>query len=76
MSFEASDAERNGFAIWSKRLERGRFPPSFSTECRIAAHAIEAAQLALILQGIDLAGARHRPRWEPSAKESYATLNP
>lgn len=57
--------DRNGFAMWSKRLERGRFRPSFSRDGRLAAAAIEAAELALILEGIDLAGARRRPRWEP-----------
>jgi transposase len=58
--------DRNGFAMWTKRLERGRFLPTFSTDGRLSASAIEAAELALILQGIDLAGARRRPRWEPA----------
>jgi transposase len=57
--------DRNGFAMWTKRLERGRFHPTFSTDGRLSARAIEAADLALILEGIDLAGARRRPRWEP-----------
>ena len=48
------------------RLERGRFHPSFSTDGRLSASAIDAADLALILEGIDLAGARRRPRWEPA----------
>jgi hypothetical protein len=26
---------------------------------------MEAAELALVVEGIDLAGARRRPRWEP-----------
>jgi len=26
---------------------------------------MEAAELALLLEGIDLLGARRRPRWEP-----------
>jgi transposase len=56
--------DRNGFAMWTKRLERGRFCPTF-TNGRLGATAIEAAQLALIVEGIDLAGARYRPRWEP-----------
>lgn len=71
--------DRNGFAMWSKRLERGRFRPPFSRDGRLSANAIEFAQLALILEGIDLAGARHRPRWQPRAqvqKESFAVLNP
>src|SRR5262245_37617265 len=70
--------DRNGFAIWSKRLERGKFRPTFSPEGGLAAHAIEAAQLALILEGIGLAGARHRQRWEPSKpahKKPIAALN-
>lgn len=58
--------DRNGFAMWTKRLERGRFHPAFSAEGRLAASAIEAADLALILEGIDLAGARRRSRWEPT----------
>jgi transposase len=53
------------FGVRYKRLERGRFHPTFSTDGRLSASAIEAADLALILEGIDLAGARRRPRWEP-----------
>ena len=47
------------------RLERGRFHPSFGADGRLSARAVEASELALILEGIDLAGARRRPRWEP-----------
>ncbi len=57
--------DRNGFALWAKRLERGRFHPSFGADGRLSARAVEASELALILEGIDLAGARRRPRWEP-----------
>ena len=57
--------DRNGFAMWTKRLESGRFRPSFSPDGRLAATTIEAAELALIMEGIDLAGARRRPRWQP-----------
>jgi hypothetical protein len=52
--------------LTTKRLERGRFHPSFSADGRLSASAIDAADLALILEGIDLAGARRRPRWEPA----------
>jgi transposase len=58
--------DRNGFAMWTKRLERGTFHPTFSADGTLSARAIEAAELALILEGIDLAGARRRPRWEPA----------
>lgn len=57
--------DRNGFAIWSKRLERGRFHPVFSADGRLSASAVEAAELGLILEGLDLEGARRRPRWTP-----------
>jgi transposase len=57
--------DRNGIAMWTKRLERGRFCPTFSADGRLAAAPIEAAELALIVEGIDLAGARRRPRWQP-----------
>jgi transposase len=55
--------DRNGFAMWTKRLERGRFRVPRSADGMLA---IEAAELGLIVEGIDLAGARRRPRWHPS----------
>jgi transposase len=65
--------DRNGFAMWTKRLERGRFNPPLSADGRLGHSAIEAAELALVLEGIDLIGARRRPRWEP--KRSNASTN-
>jgi Transposase C of IS166 homeodomain len=41
--------------MWTKRLERGRFRPAFSVDGTITTTAIEAAELALIVEGIDLA---------------------
>jgi transposase len=60
--------DRDGIAMWSKRLERGRFRPTFSDDGRLSANAVEWAELALVLEGIDLADARRRPRWEPMKK--------
>jgi transposase len=57
--------DRNGFAMWTKRIERGRFHAPFAEDGVLRARALEAADLALIVEGIDLAGARRRPRWEP-----------
>jgi hypothetical protein len=54
--------------MWSKRLERGRFRPAFTADGRLAASAVESAELALVLEGIDLAGARRRPRWQPAQR--------
>jgi hypothetical protein len=56
--------DRNGFAMW--RFERGRFRPVFSPDGKLAADATEAAELALIIGGLDLSGARRRPRWQPT----------
>jgi transposase len=67
--------DRNGFALWQKRLEQGRFRPIFAADGSLAAGAIEAPELALILEGIDLAGARRRPRWKPRrTQENNATI--
>jgi transposase len=66
--------DRNGFAMWTKRLEHGRYRHAFSSDGALASSLIEWADLALIIEGIDLAGARRRPRWEP--KKSHAALNP
>ena len=68
--------DRNGFAMWSKRLERGRFRPAFSPDGKLVANSIESAELSLVLEGIDLAGARRRPRWEPTPRKMNATSNP
>jgi transposase len=57
--------DRNGFAMWTKRLEAGRFRPAFSSDGRLASLPVEAAELALIVEGIDLAGAHRRRRWQP-----------
>jgi len=56
--------DRSGYAMWTKRLEKGRFRPGFSADGRLACTAIEAAELALIIEGIELAGAKRRPRWQ------------
>jgi len=66
--------DRNGFAMWCKRLERGRFHPAFSGDGRLPASAVESAELALVLEGIELAGACRRARWVPS-KKGEITMN-
>jgi transposase len=54
--------DRDGYALWTKRLERGTFHlPEASAE----GIELEAAELALLLGGIDLAGARRRRRFTP-----------
>lgn len=57
--------DRNGFAMWTKRLERGRFHAPLDKEGKLTVKGLEAAELGLILEGLELAGARRRPRWQP-----------
>ena len=58
--------DRDGFALWYKRLERGtfRFPAPSD-----GAHSVEVdhATLTLILQGIDVRDARRQRRYQRSA---------
>jgi transposase len=60
----------NGYWLLSKRLERGCFHLPWELADGPAAHAIESTQLQLILEGIDLRGAHHRPRWIPAPPPS------
>lgn len=53
--------DRNGYCVVAKRLERGTFHLAHANEQDVV--EVEAAELALILEGIDLHGARRRPRW-------------
>lgn len=68
--------DRNGYAMWTKRLERGRFHPTFSSDGRLSASTLESAELALLVEGIDLQGAKRRPRWEPKRTGSLQEPGP
>ncbi len=58
--------DRSGLCIWYKRIEKGRFRLTALDAHRDGQHAeIEAAELMLILEGIDLSGARRRARFNP-----------
>ena len=57
--------DRQGYCLVSKRLERGVFRLPWDRE-KVSSHVqMEAAELALVLEGIDLRGAKRRPRWNP-----------
>jgi len=55
-----------GFCIWFRRLEKGRFRFPEAEGQKVE---VEAAELALMLEGIDLRGARRRVRWKPPRKQ-------
>lgn len=56
--------DRAGFCVYARRLERGTFhlPAAEGRTCL----ELDAAELQLILEGIDLRGAKRRPRWAPT----------
>lgn len=64
--------DRNGYCLVSKRLERGTFRlPWDAQENHERSHVdVEAAELALILEGIDLRGAKRRARWTATGTAS------
>ena len=58
--------DRDGYVLVTKRLEKGTFKTPWSVERgRVI---IEAAELLLVLEGIDLEGAKRRARWSPRAR--------
>lgn len=61
--------DHSGFALFAKRLERGCFclPEVEPGAKRIA---MRAAELALILDGLDLRGAKRRKVWTPATKSA------
>lgn len=62
--------DRDGIAMWTKRLEKGRYRLPQLGETPMS--SLEAAELSLILEGIHLEGAKRRPRWEPKPKRRSA----
>jgi transposase len=55
--------DRTGYAVLAKRLERGTFHLA-KTPAEGATHVtVDAAELTLLLEGIDLSHAKRRRRW-------------
>ncbi len=63
--------DRGGFVLYLKRLERGRFQlPAVNLRTRHV--EMEPAQLAMLLDGIDL-NARRLARWSPASNKRIDT---
>lgn len=60
--------DTDGLAIWYKRLEEGTFgvPTPDRTRLQVGSHglAIRPAELAMLLDGIEVANVRRRPRYQ------------
>lgn len=63
--------DRTGYAILAKRLERGTFRLAKTPAAGATHVTVDAAELTLVLEGIDLSQAKRRRRWthtpEPEA---------
>lgn len=57
--------DRSGLCLYYKRLEKGTFRLSAFESSESQRAEIESAELALILEGIELANAKRRPRFAP-----------
>jgi len=60
--------DSDGYAIWYKRLEEGTFalPPTDATRPTLGTHGVclRPAELAMLLDGIDLANIKRRRRYQ------------
>jgi transposase len=55
--------DRDGFAVWAKRLEQGTYAMPFA-EAPEVRREINAPELAALLSGIDLSQAQRRKRYQ------------
>ncbi len=62
--------DRDGYVLVTKRLERGVFRTPWAAE---QGHVVvEAAELLLVLEGIELRGSVRRTRWIPTSRSQGA----
>ena len=61
--------DRDGFAVWAKRLEQGTYALPFS-EAAEGRCEISAPELAALLSGIDLSQAERRQRYQRKSSET------
>jgi transposase len=66
--------DEDGYAIWYKRLEEGTFafPPADATRLKAGEHGltIRPAELAMLLDGVDLAHIKRRKRYQRPQAET------
>jgi hypothetical protein len=56
--------DRDGFAIWSKRLEEGTYAVAVGADVADRRREITAQELGALLSGIDLGQATRRKRYQ------------
>ena len=62
--------DRDGFAVWSKRLEEGTYAVPFGDSAEERRREITAQELGALLSGIDLKQATRRKRYGRSTETS------
>jgi transposase len=67
---------RGGFTIVHKRLERGRFTFPARVKAEAGRVEIDAHELAMLLEGLDVAVARGAVRWTPPPRLAEAARLP
>jgi transposase len=65
--------DRTGFCILAKKLARGRFHLACDVPEGATHVEVEAAELALMLEGFDLSSAVRRKRWRPEVIKNSAS---
>ena len=61
--------DRDGFAVWAKRLEQGTYAMPFGEDGE-PRHEITAQELGALLSGIDLSQAQRRKRYRRKSAEA------
>jgi len=62
--------DRDGFAVWAKRLEEGTYAMPFEDQPNEHRREITAQELGALLSGIDLSVARRRKRYQRKQVEA------
>lgn len=61
--------DRDGFAVWAKRLEEGTYAIPFENDNEVR-REITAQELGALLSGIDLSQAKRRKRYQRNTREA------
>jgi transposase len=61
--------DRDGFAVWAKRLEEGTYAMPFTDGDEVR-REISAQELGALLSGIDLSQAKRRKRYQRKSSEA------
>ena len=67
--------DRTGYVLLYKRLERGTFELPTSPRRGDRHVELDSGELGLMLEGLDLRGARRRKRWYQRAEEKRVALH-